>query len=71
MIAPAEVIKAHSYVKIYHPDVIGVVYTSDTRWHFYNSDFEMPAFGEFIDVGILEDAADSVKEFPAVFEPYD
>ena len=65
-----EVYDALVHVRQFHPDVEIVVYTSDGRWHYVTEDFNLPTFDPKIDVGILEDAADSLEQFPAVFEFY-
>lgn len=62
-----EVLNALEHVRKFHPDVIQVFYGIDCRWMYMDEDMESPVFGNGIDIGILEDAADSIEQFPAAF----
>lgn len=60
------VIKAFRNVLEHHPDVTSVRYDDDYRWLFLNSDGTAPEFTN-VDVGLLEDAADSIDMVPVTF----
>jgi hypothetical protein len=64
-----EVQAALVHVRQHFPEVTTVFYGCDGRWLFTSDDAaESPSFeGVDIDVGLLEDAADSVDELPAAF----
>lgn len=62
-----EVKAALKHVRLHHPEVTQVFYGVDCRWLFCGEAFEAPTFGSEIDVGLLEDAADSLNEFPCAF----
>lgn len=65
--APAEVVRALDHVRSIFPDVTHVVYTREQKWHYMSDDGKAPQFSGKVDVGILEDAADSLNAFPCVF----
>jgi hypothetical protein len=65
---PSAVASALKHVRRHHPAVVMVVFKSDGRWLYMDEDGWTPRFGENIDVGILEDAADSLVKLPAVYE---
>lgn len=65
---PPQVRFALAHVREHFPKVSMVVFSSDGRWQYMSRDFDAPVFKKKIDVGILEDAVDSVEELPAVFE---
>ena len=58
--------KAIKHVQSFIPSVDRVVYWNDCRWAFMNDEHEVVSFESYhnIDVGILEDAADSVPTLP-------
>jgi len=61
---------AFDHVRSIYPIVSMVVFNREGRWIYTNDDFDIPTFDDRIDVGILEDACDSVADsvgFPAVF----
>lgn len=64
---PMEVRRALEYVRAHHPEVTQVFYGTDQRWFFCGEAFEAPVLGPEIDIGVLEDAADSVVTLPAAF----
>lgn len=49
------------------PEVTQVFYGTDARWLFCGETFEAPDFQGAVDVGLLEDAADTVEQLPAAF----
>lgn len=67
MRTPKKVKIALEHVRKFHPYVVQVFYGIDGRWLFMDEDMEALSFNGEIDIGILEDAADSVKSFPAAF----
>jgi len=61
--------KAVMHVKESFPDVRLVVFNRQGQWCYMGDDFYTPDFeGKDIDQAILEDACNSVKEFPFVYE---
>lgn len=68
---PAPIIRALEHVRQHHPEVTRVVYDQASRWLYLDEGGKAPTFGPEIDVGILEDAADSVIHLPAVYEVED
>ena len=64
---PIEVSKALKHVKTFFPEVTIVVFNKFGQWTYMTDDFDQPNFGDDIDLGILEDASDSVINLPAVF----
>lgn len=67
ILVPDAVVKAFRHVQKHHPDVVSVRYGQDLRWIFKNSDGTAPDFSPLVDVGILEDAADSIVSAPVIF----
>lgn len=73
MKTPKKVKIALEHVRKFYPDVVQVFYGIDGRWLFMDADMQAPSFNKYlgirgkIDVGILEDAADSVENVPAAF----
>jgi hypothetical protein len=63
-----EVNIAFNHVREFYPSVIGVVFNKNKAWFYYDENFVGPSFDSRIDVGILEDAADSLIEYPCMFE---
>lgn len=59
--------QALQHVNKHHPEVTLVFYGTDMRWFYCDEAFEAPDFGDEIDIGLLEDAVDSVEAFPAAF----
>jgi hypothetical protein len=67
--APEAVLTALAHVRSVFPETTMVVFQRDTKWNYMAEDFtELPPFGNNINTGILEDAANSVESFPAIFE---
>ncbi|MGI0646957.1 hypothetical protein ACRCPS_18230 [Pseudomonas aeruginosa] len=64
---PVEVVRALDHVRTIFPDVTHVVYTREAKWLYMSDEGAMPKFDGRVDVGILEDAADSLNSFPCVF----
>lgn len=62
-----EIKKAFDHVRAHHPATTLVVFNKYGQWRYMNDNFVPPVFGDEIDSGILENAADSVESFPAVF----
>lgn len=67
MTMPPEVRKALAHVREHFPEVVQVFYGVDHRWLFCDEAFEAPNFGDQLDIGILEDAADAVPTLPAAY----
>lgn len=66
---PPKVLKALNHVRSFYPDVRIVVYSNDYRCHFMYNDFNSPIIRvSKLDIGILEDAAEDIREVPAVFQ---
>ncbi len=64
---PKPVATALRHVRDHFPDVTFVLFTPNRQWMYLTDDGEAPAFEGRIDVGILEDAVDSVIVFPSVY----
>lgn len=62
-----EIKKAMEHIQAHHPEIVYVVYTAENRWLYADEDFKFPSFGSEIDIGILEDASDSVGFLPSIF----
>lgn len=65
-----EVRAALKEVQRLHPQVNIVLYLPDATWRFFDTDGEIPAFKNGINVSILEDAFDAVDnrhKLPVVF----
>ncbi len=58
---------ALNHVRIFHPQVTHVFYNSRADWYYCDDNFNGPVLDDRVDVGLLEDAADSVAGFPAAF----
>lgn len=55
-------------VRKYHPEVTMVAYNIYGNWNFTDSEFNSPEkWDQRIDVGVLEDAMESMEKFPAIF----
>lgn len=63
----SKVQEALRHVASIHPEVVQVFYGVDGRWLFCGEGFEAPTFDGRIDIGLLEDAADTVEVLPAAF----
>lgn len=66
-ITPAAVTRGLDHVRSIFPDVTHVVYTRECKWLYMTDEGAMPKFNDRVDVGVLEDACDSVESFPCVF----
>jgi len=62
-----QIMTALKYVNSIYPYVNQVFYGTDGRWLYCGEAFESPVFDDSIDVGILEDAADSVTNLPCCY----
>ena len=62
-----EVRESLDHVREFHPKVTHVVFNREGQWIYCDDNFHTPQFCDDIDVGILEDAVDSVEVFPSVF----
>ena len=62
-----EVKKAFFHVKSQFDDLTYLMIDVEGRWMYLTDDFDAPKF-EDVDIGILEDAVDSLREFPAIFQ---
>jgi len=63
-----EIKAAMKHVKSVYPNVSIVIFTKDLHWQYMDEDFESPIFDDRIDVGILEAAADSLTEYPYIYQ---
>jgi hypothetical protein len=64
----SQIINAIKHVQHFHPEVNTVVFNKQCQWLYCGDDWVIPEqFDDAIDVGILEDAADSVKELPSIY----
>jgi hypothetical protein len=52
--------KALDHVRLFHPEVDRVTFWDDGRWSFMTDGHEVPKFDGRVDVGLLEDASDSL-----------
>lgn len=69
---PKAVKVALRHVIEHYPNVVGVLFYPHGEWHYFTADIdEKITFDNRIDVGILEEAADSLSGFPAMFDIYD
>ncbi|EMM5101172.1 hypothetical protein ACK249_005707 [Pseudomonas aeruginosa] len=66
-VVPAAVVRALDHVRSIFPEVTHVVYTRECKWLYMSDEGAMPTFNGLVDVGILEDACDTVASFPCVF----
>ncbi len=64
---PMAVKAALCHVREHHPEVTQVTFDGDLRWCYGNEQGDIPAFRDAIDVGLLEDAADAVPEWPVTY----
>jgi len=64
-----EITAAFEHIRKFYPEITAVSYDRDSRWIFTDSHGDAPEFSEFVDVGILEDAAASIagRKLPAYF----
>jgi hypothetical protein len=64
--------QAFAHIKQFYPSVCIVAFSKNGNWHYMDEYFNSPVFGEEIEVGILEDAADSIINssswLPAIFQ---
>lgn len=59
--------RALRHVRNFHPEVCQVSFDSEGRWLYMDKLSGAPTFGQEINVGILEAAADSLESLPATF----
>jgi hypothetical protein len=59
---------AIDHVKQFHPTLAIVIFSNDGRWNYMDTNFDSFKFDERIDVGILEDASDSIPCFPFIID---
>lgn len=64
--------KAMEHVRQYYPEVEIVVFNKEGRWQYMDGDFNSPKFDDkvdhLVDVGLLEEAANSVETCPFVYQ---
>lgn len=65
--APIAVQTAFAHVRALFPDVTSVSYDEELHWLFETAAGDAPSFDGAVDVGLLEDAADALDEFPVKF----
>jgi len=64
-----EVLKAFEHVKSFHPNVSIVIFNKEGQWNYMDENFEGLDFShDGINVSVLEDAVDSLKEFPFIYQ---
>lgn len=67
MKVPKEVRTALIHVQSLYPEVDLILFGTGGEWRLMSGSLEPVAFDERIDTSILEDAAASIKELPALF----
>jgi len=67
METPVKVKEAFIHIREFHPNVVKVAFDKHGQWKYTDSNSKAPKFDDRIDVGILEDASDSVTKLPCVF----
>lgn len=65
--APIAVQTAFTEVKASFPEVVSVEFDSELCWCYRYANGFAPGFDDNIDVSLLEDAADSIDEFPVKY----
>jgi len=60
--------KALHHVRTFHPEITTVVINNKGMWLYFDNDFNSPTFNAAIDVSILEEGADSIKETPFIYQ---
>lgn len=63
-----ELKKAFKLVKKHHPTLAIVIFNSFGQWQYMDENFESFKFDDKIDVGILEDASDSIVSLPFIYQ---
>jgi len=63
-----KIIKALKHVQSVYPQVCMVVFSKDSKWQYMDEDFNAPVFDDRIDVGILEEAVDSIEVLPFIYQ---
>ena len=64
-----EIDKALCHVRQFFPDVCIVAFNTDGQWIYMTENFDTPNFDNVeIAISILEAAADSISELPAIFQ---
>lgn len=65
-----QVKKALDYVREFFPDVCIVAFNREGQWQYFTEDWFAPHFtdGMVEDIGILQDAVDSLSDLPAIFQ---
>jgi hypothetical protein len=58
---------AFNHVKKFFPELEIVAFNKYGQWCYMDANFEVFKFGDEIDQGILEIAADSILELPYIF----
>ena len=66
-----QIIAAFDHVKQHFPQVTQVFFGRGNHWFYCDDDFDGPDFGEGgpIDIGLLEDAADTAPCLPFAYAP--
>ena len=63
-----QVKKALDYVREFFPDVCIVAFNREGQWQYFTQEWDAPEFPYMEDVGILQDAVDSLSDLPAIFQ---
>ncbi len=63
-----QIIKAFNHVKRFHPTVSIIIFDINGLWLYMDENFKPFVFSEKVDVGILEDASDSVPSLPYIYQ---
>ena len=58
---------ALEHVRSIHSEVTHVVFNREGQWMYFGDNFKAPKFDNNIDIGILEEASDSIQTLPSVF----
>ena len=67
--APDAVVKAFNHVKSYIRETEYVIYDGVFKWLYADSEMKGVDFKQYpIDISLLEDAADSLENVPAIFQ---
>jgi len=66
-----ELIIAFAYVKSIFPTLTMVVFNNQGQWFYCDRNYNGFVFDDSVDVGILEDASNSIQSTPFIYElPY-
>lgn len=64
--------EALKHVQALFPSVTQVFYSTDQKWRYCDADFQAPSFDDpmceaLLDISLLEDAVDTVTQFPSAY----